>query len=328
MSQHYDERMKAALVLRSGNQKGRETQLQRGIYLLGRSKTCQIRPKSKQVSRRHCAIVNTGDAVFVKDIGSTTGTYINRQRIEVGEPVEMHDGDRLQVGTTRFRLAIEQAAGEAVAAVAEPKKPAAKAGKPASEASAANVDEEYSAKEVDLTRPVDSAEPAESGPNEKAQVEDAADHDPVADVLKMLEESDEEKGTREFVLAPSANAAAEVDLEEDSENDVEFTAPVSGESVSAEQELPSYAMRQDWDVASARQWAQKKAPVQKPIPKLGSQLKREQAALQKINPSVKVARSGPSIDNDTLQMVGMAVAFVVFVAWIAWNAWRLWSFQG
>ena len=52
------------------------------------------------VSRRHCEIVRERDGFVVRDAGSLNGTYVNRERVDVGA---LHDGDEIQVG--RFHLA-------------------------------------------------------------------------------------------------------------------------------------------------------------------------------------------------------------------------------
>lgn len=54
-------------------------------------------------SRLHAQIVvDSEGAVFVEDLGSTNGTWVNQHR--VGRRVELHRGDWLQVGETTFQL--------------------------------------------------------------------------------------------------------------------------------------------------------------------------------------------------------------------------------
>jgi len=51
------------------------------------------------VSRRHCEIVRERGGFVVRDAGSLNGTYVNRERVDVGA---LDDGDEIQVG--RFHL--------------------------------------------------------------------------------------------------------------------------------------------------------------------------------------------------------------------------------
>ena len=50
--------MAAQLVLASGSRSGLAAPLFEGYYLIGRHEECQIRPKSRSVSRRHCLLHN------------------------------------------------------------------------------------------------------------------------------------------------------------------------------------------------------------------------------------------------------------------------------
>ena len=54
-------------------------------------------------SRLHAQISQDEDGrVYVEDLGSTNGTWVNQHR--VGRKVELHRGDWLQVGETTFQL--------------------------------------------------------------------------------------------------------------------------------------------------------------------------------------------------------------------------------
>jgi pSer/pThr/pTyr-binding forkhead associated (FHA) protein len=47
------------------------------------------------VSRNHAMLVRRPDGVYIDDLGSLNGTYVNRGRIESHR---LTDGDELQVG--------------------------------------------------------------------------------------------------------------------------------------------------------------------------------------------------------------------------------------
>jgi hypothetical protein len=55
-------------------------------------------------SSRHASIVadpTTGQA-FIEDDGSRNGTFVNEQRVQQGEQRQLHDNDRLRIGSTTF----------------------------------------------------------------------------------------------------------------------------------------------------------------------------------------------------------------------------------
>jgi pSer/pThr/pTyr-binding forkhead associated (FHA) protein len=74
--------------------------------LIGRSSNCDLQVDDPTVSRRHCSIDTDGEAVWVRDIGSMNGTYINGEKI--GQPqFVLHDGDVLRLGNHEFRITLE-----------------------------------------------------------------------------------------------------------------------------------------------------------------------------------------------------------------------------
>jgi pSer/pThr/pTyr-binding forkhead associated (FHA) protein len=55
--------------------------------LIGRSSDCEIRVVDESISRKHCLIEVKEGQVFVTDLNSANGIYIDGKRIAVGEPV-------------------------------------------------------------------------------------------------------------------------------------------------------------------------------------------------------------------------------------------------
>jgi pSer/pThr/pTyr-binding forkhead associated (FHA) protein len=97
--------MKAMLVVKAGLTDRKEYVLEEGKTLLvGRSREADIIVKDKLASRHHCKITpGTGDEWTIADLGSSNGTYVNRQRVTTHTLLE---GDTLYVGraTLEFRL--------------------------------------------------------------------------------------------------------------------------------------------------------------------------------------------------------------------------------
>jgi predicted component of type VI protein secretion system len=57
------------------------------------------------VSNRHCALLPRGDSVFVRDLGSANGTYLNGQKVTSDRP--LHSDDWLRVGPVDLDVRIE-----------------------------------------------------------------------------------------------------------------------------------------------------------------------------------------------------------------------------
>jgi hypothetical protein len=65
---------------------------------MGRSPTCQLPLEDNYVSQLHARIFRRDGQLFIEDLGSTNGTYLNRKKVT--GPVAVRRGDRLQVGKT------------------------------------------------------------------------------------------------------------------------------------------------------------------------------------------------------------------------------------
>jgi hypothetical protein len=66
---------------------------------VGRAPGCQISLQGDTyVSQLHARVFVHDGAVFVEDLGSTNGTYVNRTKVDATVP--LHPGDYLQIGRT------------------------------------------------------------------------------------------------------------------------------------------------------------------------------------------------------------------------------------
>lgn len=79
----------------------REIPLREGITVLGRGLDADVSFDDELVSRRHCEIRRIKNAVQVKDLGSSNGTYINGQ--EIGEKALLPQNE-LQIGSVVMKL--------------------------------------------------------------------------------------------------------------------------------------------------------------------------------------------------------------------------------
>ena len=67
-------------------------------YIIGRADNCDIQVKSKDISRYHCSLDLEGERVFIEDMGSGNGTFVNGR--EITERYQLIKGDRLKLGDT------------------------------------------------------------------------------------------------------------------------------------------------------------------------------------------------------------------------------------
>ncbi len=67
---------------------------------IGRERGNQIVLASDSVSRRHCRIDRRKAAWYIKDLGSTNGTYVNDELVE---EYQLRRGDHIKVGDTIFK---------------------------------------------------------------------------------------------------------------------------------------------------------------------------------------------------------------------------------
>jgi pSer/pThr/pTyr-binding forkhead associated (FHA) protein len=70
---------------------------------VGRAAGCQVTLDDTFVSQLHARVFARDGKLFVEDLGSTNGTYLNHKK--VSSPVPMQRGDHLQVGNTVMELA-------------------------------------------------------------------------------------------------------------------------------------------------------------------------------------------------------------------------------
>jgi pSer/pThr/pTyr-binding forkhead associated (FHA) protein len=86
----------ATLVIRSGGGRSGEVFNASGERMtIGRSPDAEIFLDDVTVSRNHALLVRRRDGLYIDDLGSLNGTYVNRRRIESHK---LANGDELQVG--------------------------------------------------------------------------------------------------------------------------------------------------------------------------------------------------------------------------------------
>ena len=86
------------LVIKQGGQ-SRDFPITKESLCIGRTPENDIELKDSLISRRHTSIVKKGERFVVYDLGSSNGTFVNRERIE---SKTLENGDVIRVGDTEL----------------------------------------------------------------------------------------------------------------------------------------------------------------------------------------------------------------------------------
>ena len=92
----------AVLIIYSGKMKGQRLILPDREVVVGRDEDCHMRIASSLISRKHCALKGAPTGVWVRDLESQNGTYVND--VAISEPYLMKPGDVLRVGAALFQV--------------------------------------------------------------------------------------------------------------------------------------------------------------------------------------------------------------------------------
>jgi FHA domain/zinc-ribbon domain len=89
------------LVIRAGGGRaGEHLSLRNPHESIGRAPDADLFLDDVTVSRRHAVIEREEDGLYIKDLESLNGTFVNRTRI--ADRQRLHDGDEVQIG--KFKL--------------------------------------------------------------------------------------------------------------------------------------------------------------------------------------------------------------------------------
>jgi hypothetical protein len=84
-----------------------------GQTTVGRSEDANIVLSSPQISRFHALFERNGHAVWLTDLNSTNGTYVNEHRLESNQRVMLYLGDRIRFGGD-WRIRAHPTTGELI----------------------------------------------------------------------------------------------------------------------------------------------------------------------------------------------------------------------
>lgn len=72
-----------------------------GTTVVGRHSECDICLPADEISRKHARIQIEADGLYVEDMGSANGTFVNGKRVKRGK---LEPGDELKLDTVRFLI--------------------------------------------------------------------------------------------------------------------------------------------------------------------------------------------------------------------------------
>jgi pSer/pThr/pTyr-binding forkhead associated (FHA) protein len=68
---------------------------------LGRAPTADVRIEDSFASSAHARIFPRGQSMYIEDLGSTNGTFLNERQLRT--VVELQPGDTIRIGETEYR---------------------------------------------------------------------------------------------------------------------------------------------------------------------------------------------------------------------------------
>lgn len=107
----------AKLTIRSGPQAGMDLNMDQPSVRIGRGSGSNLIIQDNQASRQHAEISRQGNQYFIRDLGSTNGTFVNGQRISGSQPLQ--PGDQVRIGETVMAFQAAPGAAAAAAPVAD-----------------------------------------------------------------------------------------------------------------------------------------------------------------------------------------------------------------
>jgi len=102
----------SSVFIQSGHQSGTKVVLRSGTTTFGRSSANHVQLLDREMSRQHFAIVLETDAVWLRDLGSVNGTFVNGTRTNYRQ---LETGDLIRAGQIELLFTSGRNVGEAAA---------------------------------------------------------------------------------------------------------------------------------------------------------------------------------------------------------------------
>ncbi len=96
--------VKFFLIVAKGKKRGLPIPIDVDLFVIGSDKACQLRAHHDGIGDQHCAMVNRGKKVFIRDLGSGKMTTVNGSELPTSEEWPLHKGDLVTVGPLAFKI--------------------------------------------------------------------------------------------------------------------------------------------------------------------------------------------------------------------------------
>ncbi len=93
-----------SLFIIDGPDKGKGVEIDREVLVVGRSPKSDFQVYDRSVSARHMRILMEDGDLYVEDLNSTNGTYVNGVKLEPGRREKLNQGDTIAIGSTLFSV--------------------------------------------------------------------------------------------------------------------------------------------------------------------------------------------------------------------------------
>ncbi len=102
LAQEEDKEKRPCLVMIKGDFIGQVYELGEDVTMIGRSDDVELVVSDTSISRRHAMIVKRVDGFFLSDLGSTNGSFVNKEQVH--EPMQVSEGDKVILGSVVFKF--------------------------------------------------------------------------------------------------------------------------------------------------------------------------------------------------------------------------------
>lgn len=96
--------MKFGLYVVFGENKGEEFPLDQPQFVIGRAADCDLQVDCSMVSRRHCELTCRDERLYIRDLDSHNGTFVNKEKANGQQ--ELGPGDTIAIGMRMYRVVL------------------------------------------------------------------------------------------------------------------------------------------------------------------------------------------------------------------------------
>ena len=86
-----------SLFVIQGRDQGKRFELTKPVLRVGRDKSNSIQLHDTEVSRRHAEVQCREDSVYLVDLDSSNGSWVDG--VQVNQPVPLSDGSQIRIGS-------------------------------------------------------------------------------------------------------------------------------------------------------------------------------------------------------------------------------------